>query len=370
MSYMDKILKKSEKYKFYKTNYSKLKKENKKVKNRLKVVKSHRDRYLHKKRVSQRKLGKFTRPLIMEKLINEDYSNLTIAIKSPNQIKQAHWGDLFFARSLKKSFEKMGFNVIHQQRDEWYDDVDVDIAIVLRGLINYEPNFEEINLMWNISHPDMIKIGEYGKYDIVFVASQKYAEILDEKANTNVECLLQCTDPDVFYTEKVDGLEDDILFVGASRGVYRRIVKDVIETQHDVSVYGNGWEEFLDEEYLKGEFIENVDLHKYYSSCKILLNDHWDDMNELDFPSNRLFDALACGTFVISDDIPAAETVFKDCLVTYKDSQDLDEKINYYLTNEKEREEIANRGKEMVLKEHTFDKRAEAIISSLKNLEL
>ena len=42
-------------------------------------------------------------------------------------------------------------------------------------------------------------------------------------------------------------------------------------------------------------------LNRYYSSAKIVLNDHWPDMRAHGFLSNRLYDALACGAFVISD---------------------------------------------------------------------
>lgn len=92
-------------------------------------------------------------------------------------------------------------------------------------------------------------------------------------------------------------------------------------------------------------------------------------MKDLDFPSNRLFDALACGTFVISDDIPSAKTLFEDSIITYDGADDLDEKIKYYLNNPQEREELGQKGKEIVLKNHTFDNRVDEIISALKNIK-
>ena len=129
-----------------------------------------------------------------------------------------------------------------------------------------------------------------------------------------------------------------------------------------------GWEKFIDEKFIKGQFIENNELHKYYSSCKILLNDHWEDMRDMDFPSNRLFDALACGAFVISDKIPSAETLFEGNIVTYEDADDLKNKIEYYLVYEEKRKMMAKKGKELVLKNHTFDNRVETILEDLNNL--
>ena len=197
---------------------------------------------------------------------------------------------------------------------------------------------------------------------------KSFGFILKERLNTQVETLFQCTDPEVFFTHKEDNLCEDILFVGVTRKVYRQIVKDSLEKGHNVSIYGVGWEEFIDEDLIKGEFIPNDELYKYYSSCKILLNDHWEDMRDLDFPSNRLFDALACGTFVISDDIPSAKTLFDGNIVTYRDADDLDEKINYYLNNPQKREELAKKGKEIVLNNHTFDNRVDEIVEALKDI--
>ena len=81
---------------------------------------------------------------------------------------------------------------------------------------------------------------------------------------------------------------------------------------------------------------------------------------------NRLFDALACGAFVISDKIPSAETLFEGNIVTYDDADDLKNKIEYYLSNEHERKEKAQKGNEIVLKNHTFDNRVDTILDCLK----
>ncbi len=65
-----------------------------------------------------------------------------------------------------------------------------------------------------------------------------------------------------------------------------------------------GWTpDLIDPRFVRGESIPNADLGRYYSSAAIVLNDHWDDMRAEGFISNRLYDALACGAFVISDHV-------------------------------------------------------------------
>lgn len=303
------------------------------------------------------------------RLINENFGPLTIAIKSPHPVDDHTWGDYFFAIALKKSLEKRGFNVIIHELQKWDSEEDnEDIVIVLRGLSKYIPKPEHINIMWNISHPEAVSIEEYNSYDVVFISSIKYSQEMDKKLDTVVKPLLQCTDPEVFFPKYNENYSEDILFVGKTRRVFREIIKDISTTSHDFSVYGEGWEQYIDKKFIKGEFIPNNILNQFYSSCNILLNDHWAEMRDLDFPSNRLFDALACGAFIISDDIPSANDLFKNNIVTYKDSKDLDEKIEFYLNHKSERDKKRKAGREIVLANHTFDNRADEIIETLKNI--
>ena len=71
----------------------------------------------------------------------------------------------------------------------------------------------------------------------------------------------------------------------------------------------------------------NEDLPAVYSSVGVLLNDHWQTMHEWGFVSNRLFDALACGTPVISDDLPEIAGLFEGSVLTYRDATQLRELI-------------------------------------------
>ena len=319
----------------------------------------------------EKQLSKFKKLEVINKISKKDYGDLTITIKSPHPKNTTNWGDYFFSLSLKKSFEKLGFNVVIHEKENWYKNKEnSDITIVLRGLTNYEPNLSTINILWNISHPSMITINEFEKYDIVFISSIKYANKISAQVNTIVKPLLQCTDPTIFFTEPQEDINDEILFVGMTRHVHRQIIKDALKTNHNISIYGGGWEAYLDKNDIKGQFIPNEELHKYYSSCKILLNDHWEDMKNEDFPSNRLFDALACGTFVISDNIPSAKTIFKDTIITYDNVDDLNKKLDYYLNHEDERKIIAEKGKKLVLKNHTFDHRVIEILKTIKNIDI
>ncbi len=99
---------------------------------------------------------------------------------------------------------------------------------------------------------------------------------------------------------------------------------------------------------MTAEYMDNDKVGQAYHDAKILLNDHWDDMREYGIISNRIFDALAVGAFVISDDIPEITTLFEGNVVTYQTKEDLKEKIDYYLEHTEERDRMAKRGQEIV----------------------
>ncbi len=89
-------------------------------------------------------------------------------------------------------------------------------------------------------------------------------------------------------------------------------------------IYGHDWDNLIDRKYVKAEQIDNDELGALYASASVVLNEHWDDMRREGFLSNRLFDAVACGTRVISDDICGLDEVFGDAVQTFQSQRDVD----------------------------------------------
>ncbi|QUH23768.1 glycosyltransferase [Methanobacterium alkalithermotolerans] len=300
------------------------------------------------------------------KKILEDYfytARMAIKIPAPSWEEVEEWGDYHVARALKKELEKKGCEVTLQVLPEWEEDKNFDVVLVLRGLSRYHPQEKHFNIMWNISHPDKVSVEEYSEYDHVFIASSYWASRISKLVDVPVEVMLQCTDHELFYPDYDEKYAHDLLFVGNSRKVFRKILKDLLPSSYDLAVYGKGWEEFIDKEYIKGEHIPNNELRKAYSSCKILLNDHWDDMREKGFLSNRLFDGVACGAFIISDKVKGGEDVFGDRVVFYEGEEDLKNKIDEILNNRS----IKSPYQKKSMEDHNFKNLANHIIKNLIN---
>jgi len=311
------------------------------------------------------------RALRFKEILEEEFlkDSIVIKIPAPNWDVIQEWGDYHFAKSMKKEFEKIGYRVLLQVLNEWDNaqDLNYDNVLVLRGLSQYKLKDHHFNIMWNISHPDKVSKLEYSMYDFIYVASIKWAQYLQNSLDIEqVMPLLQCSDTDLFYP--VDMKEDiELLFVGNSRKIFRKVIQWILPTKYNLEIYGSNWEKFVDHKYIRAQNIPNGDLYTYYNRAKIVLNDHWDDMREKGFISNRIFDVSACGKFILTDDVQGLEDIFGDAIVVYKDKEDLQQKIEYYLTHDEERYEKAKKAMEITRSLYSFSLRVKEIDKMLKN---
>lgn len=286
-----------------------------------------------------------------------------IKIGCPNLSQKEEWGDYHFSIALKKSLEKLGHECFIDCLDSWYSDcnADTDVVLVIRGLSQYKLNKSHVNLMWNISHPDKILLKEFEEYDHIFVASTYYAEKLKKKIKVPVTALLQCTDPDLFNPDVISEKYHEYLFVGNSRNVYRDVVEKCISNNLDLSVYGTRWEQFIPKTYIKGQNISNNSLGGYYAGANFVFNDHWKTMKDYGFLSNRLFDAVACGAKVVSDEIEGLDDVFDGYVKQYSSDTPITNLVSESVkwNSFEERKEFGYE----IGRLHNFDSRAAEILS-------
>jgi glycosyltransferase involved in cell wall biosynthesis len=288
------------------------------------------------------------------------------------------WGDTHFARALADELARRGHDARIEVVAEWDapDRQPADVTIHLRGLWPYVPRRErgsgageELSVLWNISHPDFLTVAECDAFDLVLTPSARHAEQLRRETSTPVHVLEQATDPTVFFPEHDPAHEHELVFVGNSRGIFRPILRDLLPTEHDLAVWGQGWGRTLPDGVLAGHHLRNDEVRRAYSSAAIVLNDHWDDMREQGIVSNRIFDALACGALVVSDHLPEIAERFGDAVVTYTTREDLRAQIDALLADPAARSERAARGRAEVLAHHTFRHRVDALLAAVAPLK-
>lgn len=84
--------------------------------------------------------------------------------------------------------------------------------------------------------------------------------------------------------------------------------------------------------------------------------------------NNRTFETLGVGTFLLVQDHPILYRHFSPGkeFITFKSPTELRQQVHYYLTHDKEREQIATCGWRQVQQEHTYVKRLQELFNHLK----
>jgi GT2 family glycosyltransferase/spore maturation protein CgeB len=285
---------------------------------------------------------------------------VALRIGPPDHARATHWGDTYFARDFARALRGLGFSTQIDILPEWDEPSrqNVDVVVHLWGLSRYLPKSSHLNLLWVISHPEKLDPAQCEMYDAVMVASETFAEELREKVSVPVHVLLQATATDRFKPSAIDEkLRTQVLFVGNSRGQRRDVVDWAIEARLPLTIYGSAWDAFVPKSYVKADFFPNERLPELYGAADVVLNDHWPDMRDYGFLSNRVLDALACGAFVVSDRNPALDA-FGEAVPTFGSAAELREIVERYLNEPEERGRLAKRGTELVRTHHSFDARA------------
>lgn len=278
------------------------------------------------------------------------------------------WGDFHFATSLAAALDRLGqwVAIDHPQTRGRASRAIDDVVLTIRGLDPVVPQPGTANLLWVISHPEQVTVAEAATYDAVFAASTIWASERSRDWGFEVVPLLQCTDVTRFHP----GLAEPdtgprILFVGNSRGVVRPSVAAAVETGTPLTVYGVGWSDLVQ---TVGDRVANESLGSLYASAGLVLNDHWDDMRETGFISNRIFDVLATGARLLSDDVAGLYAVLGTAVPTWRSTSDFARltaepfEVNY--PDVAARQAIAKR----VVAEHSFDARAVTLLDTALRL--
>lgn len=106
-------------------------------------------------------------------------------------------------------------------------------------------------------------------------------------------------------------------------------------------------------------------LNEIFNASKIVLNIHLSDLLNTE---TRVGEVLGAGSFLLTEELSCRE-LFADGkhLVQWHpgDVEGLVEKIHYYLTNEAEREKIAEEGHRFAVEHHSLEKRMQQLLATI-----
>lgn len=294
--------------------------------------------------------------------------SIAIKVACPSEAVREEWGDYHFANSLARALTALGCRTRIDFLRSWPTaPSDLDCDLVLRGLERFDPKPRRPAILWVISHPDLVTPQELHAYAQVFTASDALTRQWSEGRPGRIETLLQCTDPNIFYpSDAVDSVPGEILFVGNSRNVRRPAVAAALTAGCDVAVYGTRWENLIDKRHIKATGVSNEMVGELYRHAGVVLNDHWPDMQRAGILSNRVFDVLACGTPIISDEIADLPAGFSSFVETFGPNRPIATAIDRALGESPERRAQRRAFSSVVRRDHSFDRRAETIVARLR----
>jgi len=271
--------------------------------------------------------------------------------------RNAGWGAECF---VNRGFLKLGHQTInldyktHQYRlaDSLLAVDDFDVFLLQRG-DHFPPE-----LIQAIQRPrffwaselvsrcrDQDRLLKSGLFDHVFVHSQECLKAVTGQGwikPENVSVLINGFDPELHRLRPAGPKDIEVLFVGGILPRRRKLL-DRLKLKFAVT-----------EMAVFGEQLVTA-----FNRAQIVLNLHAEEYLDTE---TRIFEALGCGAFVISEKL-AGENPFVSGrhLVETEGITEMEQAIEYYLHHQSEREQIAQAGHEEALEKHSYIKRAEYI---------
>jgi spore maturation protein CgeB len=161
----------------------------------------------------------------------------------------------------------------------------------------------------------------------------------------------------------------DVLFVGSAD--LRRVLL-LEKVREVVSIYGSRWDRHRPlmsaqlQERIHSRQVWGEELHDLLHGSKIVLNITRSDFFGAETGLNlRIFEALAAGCFLLTDYCDELRDLFRlgEEIETYRGSDELAEKIDYFLRHDDRRQAIAARGHERFCCDFTWQARVREFLT-------
>ncbi len=183
----------------------------------------------------------------------------------------------------------------------------------------------------------------------------------------------------------------DVTFVGKAHGPRFEWINNIKNSGVNIQYWGFGWRDysnfillrdsFLTRKFPKLKFykdrlivliknstrLSQPQMVRVFNQSKINLNLALASTSQVDEIKGRNFEIPGCGGFLLTTYANHLEDYYdigKE-IVCFEDIDDMKSKINYYLSNETEREKIAEAGYQRTIKEHSYENRFYDIIKTI-----
>lgn len=214
-------------------------------------------------------------------------------------------------------------------------------------------------------------------YDAMFVFDKWYFAPLSQAGVSQLYFLPCCGDAGVFRPMTLDPVDRqrydcDVAFVA----VYYPARGEIVESLGGlkVCIWGPHWDgvdarqalRSVDPGAWRGKFVDQTTAARIYNAARICLNVHH-IQTHVGGLNTRTFEVPACGAFLLTDYVSGMEELFSpgEEVVCYSSPDEVRSLVDHYLAHPEERARISQRGRERVLREHTYHHRMTTLLSAL-----
>ena len=173
------------------------------------------------------------------------------------------------------------------------------------------------------------------------------------------------TNEDYYFKILVDKCVIPISFIGQNYGDRLSLLKQIANGSNtNIELFGKGF----------SSYIPLDDIVKIFNASKINLSfsSSSPPNQHIKQAKGRVFEVPMCGGFLLTEYFPHLEKYYENGkeIVWFKTIEEGIEKVNYYLSHEDKRREIAKLGYERAQRDHTWVKRYEDIFRKVEEMHI
>tara|TARA_A100001037_G_scaffold306685_1_gene353995 strand:- start:1553 stop:2590 length:1038 start_codon:yes stop_codon:yes gene_type:complete len=282
-----------------------------------------------------------------------------------------------YAMKIFPNFENKIYNRIADLSADFQPDLVITHStwVPPESLLRLKKNTNAKIVCWFPDHPGNLG-RQYllsGCYDYLFF-KDKYLVSMAKRINQNAAYLPECCEPKwhkriTLSEEELKKYTCDVTIAG-NLYYYRAKIFEELSKYCDVKIWGPPIPRWLKtnlNKFHQNQLVTEEEKAKAFSGAKIVINTFQGEVEGINL---RTFEAAGCGAFQICEYREEIEKLFipGEEIETFRNLDELNEKVKFYLANPEKRKEIADKGYKRAHEDHTYTKRITELLSIIKEL--